>query len=78
MTTWQDSRRRRIDLIRRKHHGGLTDAESAELGALEAEMERRLTPIFLRRDGVLREFTSYVDGLKAKVAARKKQPAEKP
>jgi len=53
---WRELNARRFELIHRRHHGGLSKADEAELAELQATADRWLEPIDRRRLENLRPY----------------------
>ena len=71
MDPWRLKNGRRIRLIEKKHKGGLTAREAAELATLETQFSAHLKEVAPRSREVLDDFSDYVARMKAKVAAMK-------
>jgi hypothetical protein len=53
---WRALNARRFQLIRQRHHGGLTEAEAAELAELQATADRWLEPQDRQRLAMLQPY----------------------
>ena len=74
MAGFKAKNRRRIELVKKKYREGLEAAEALELAALSLQVSSHIRRKHPRDTSAFEEFAAYVDGLKARIAARKGLP----